>query len=133
MWSSSRDNTPAAKRYARRTVGFMGVYAAINIAAIFGLFDGRAGWTAWLLAIAVALPVIGQIWATLIYLNEADEFVRAVMTKTFVAATGVAFAVFCVWGFAESYADAPHAPGWLIYPLFWAAFGVVSPFVRTSR
>ena len=50
-----------------------------------------------------------------------------------VTATGVAFAVFCVWGFAESYADAPHAPGWLIYPLFWAAFGVVSPFVRTSR
>lgn len=133
MWSSSRDNTPAAKRYARRTTGFMGVYAAINIAAIFGLFDERAGWTAWLLAVAVALPVIGQIWATLAYLNEADEFVRAVMTKTFVAATGVAFAVFCVWGFAESYADAPHAPGWLIYPLFWAAFGVVSPFVRTSR
>ncbi|QYF86095.1 hypothetical protein [Brevundimonas sp. PAMC22021] len=133
MLNQARDNTQAAKRYAGRTLAFMGVYVAINVAAIIGLFDGRAGWTAWLLAVAVALPVLGQIWATLAYLNEADEFVRAVMTKTFVAATGVAFAVFCVWGFAESYADAPHAPGWLIYPLFWAAFGVISPFVRTSR
>ena len=133
MWSQAKDKTPAAKRYARRTMGFMSVYAAINIAAIFGLFDGRAGWTAWLLALAVALPVAGQIWTTLAAMNESDEFVRAVMAKTFITASGVAFALFCAWGFAESYADAPHAPGWLIYPLFWAAFGVISPFVRTSR
>lgn len=133
MWMYGKAATQASKRYAQRTMAFMGVYAAINIAAIFGLIDGRAGWTAWLLALAVALPVAGQIWTTLAAMNESDEFVRAVMAKTFITATGVAFALFCVWGFAESYADAPHAPGWLIYPLFWAAFGLVSPFIQTSR
>ena len=65
MLNPARDSTQAAKRYARRTVVFMGIYVAINVAAIIGVFDGRAGWTAWLLAFAVALPVIGQIWATL--------------------------------------------------------------------
>ena len=42
-------------------------------------------------------------------------------------------ALFSAWGFGESYARAPHAPGWLIYPLFWGVFGVVSPFIRTSH
>ena len=37
------------------------------------------------------------------------------------------------WGFLETYAGAAHAPGWLIYPLFWAAFGLVTPLVRNSR
>jgi hypothetical protein len=37
------------------------------------------------------------------------------------------------WGFGESYADAPHVPAWMIYPLFWACFGLAAPFIRTSR
>jgi hypothetical protein len=41
-------------------------------------------------------------------------------------------ALFSGWGFAESYAAASHAPGWLIYPLFWGVFGLVGPFVRSS-
>ena len=132
IWNNG---TAAHRRYVIKTMAFMTPYMAICVAmmttdAFDGVMNKPAGWV---LAAVVSAPVIGQIWATLIYLNEADEFVRAVMTKTFVTATGVAFAVFCVWGFAESYADAPHAPGWLIYPLFWAAFGVISPFVRTSR
>ena len=35
--------------------------------------------------------------------------------------------------FGESFAGAPHAEGWMIYPLFWAVFGVVSPFIRSSN
>ena len=37
------------------------------------------------------------------------------------------------WGFGETFAGAPHLPAWLIYPLFWAAFGLVSPFIRSSN
>ena len=72
----------------------------------------------------------GLVAASAIALSAAAT---PVMAKTFITASGVAMALFCAWGFAESYADAPHAPGWLIYPLFWAAFGIISPFVRTSR
>jgi hypothetical protein len=43
----------------------------------------------------------------------------------------MAVAVF--WGFGESFAGAPHLPAWLVYPLFWAAYGVVSPFIRASN
>ena len=123
----------AHRRYMTRTLAFMGGYAAVNMAAIAGAFDDARGLGAWLLGLVVAAPVAGQIWATLALMREADEFVRGLMAKRFIIAAGLAMALFSAWGFMESYAHARHAPGWLIYPLFWAAFAAVSPLVRTSR
>ena len=42
-------------------------------------------------------------------------------------------AVAAFWGFGESFAGAPHMQTWLIVPLFWGLYGVVSPFIRSSR
>lgn len=107
---------------------------AVNVAAIFGAFDEIYGRPqAWVLALAVSAPVIGQIWATLSLMNESDEFIRALIARQFILAAGLAMAIASVWGFGESYAGAFHLPAWLIYPLFWACFGVVAPFVRSSR
>jgi hypothetical protein len=115
-------------------MAFMSGYVAINVAAIFGAFDDIASpVAAWGLALAVSAPVIGQIWATLSLMRESDEFVRAVVAKQFILASGLAMAVASVWGFGESYADAAHIPAWMIYPLFWACFGLVAPFVRSSN
>ncbi|MEH6675870.1 hypothetical protein [Phenylobacterium sp.] len=125
--------TPADRRYIRRTVAFMTGYGAINIAAITGAFDDIGKTAAWVLALAVAAPVAGQIWAVLAWMRDSDEFVRALAAKRFVIAAGAAMALFSAWGFLETYAGAAHAPGWLIYPLFWAAFGLVTPLVRNSR
>jgi len=123
----------ARGRYLRRTAAFMSAYVAVNLAAITGAFDDLRAPGSWVLGLAVAAPVVGQIWATLVLMRDSDEFVRAVLAKRFIAASGLAMAIFSAWGFLESYADAPHVPGWLIYPLFWAAFGLVTPFLRTSR
>jgi hypothetical protein len=121
------------RRYVTRTALFMGIYTALNIGAIAGVFDdvGEAGH--WGLAAAVALPVAAQIWATLALIRDSDEFVRALIAKRFIIASGAAMALFSAWGFMESYAHAPHAPGFLIAPLFWGLFGLVSPFVRHSH
>lgn len=123
----------AHRRAVFRTLGFMSGYVGINVGAIFGAFDDLQPPGAWLFALAVAAPIAGQIWATLALMRESDEFVRMLLAKRFILASGLAMALFSAWGFMESYADAAHAPGWLIYPLFWALFGVVSPFVRTTR
>lgn len=134
MLQLSKQTTPAGRRYARRTMAFMAGYAAVNVGAIFGAFDDiQSTPAAWLLAAAVSAPVVGQLWATLSLMRESDEFVRAVAAKQFILSAGMAMAIASFWGFAESYAGAPHLPAWLIYPLFWACFGFVSPFVRDSR
>lgn len=112
----------------------MSAYVGINAAAIFGAFDNlQSQIAAWSLAIAVSVPVIGQIWATMSLLRDSDEFVRVITAKRFILAAGIAMAVASAWGFAESYANASHIPVWLVYPLFWACFGLVAPFVKHSR
>jgi hypothetical protein len=123
----------AHRRYRFRTAAFMSGYVAVNVAAIAGAFDDRSAPGSYALALAVAAPIAGQIWATLALMRDTDEFVRALMAKRFIIASGAAMALFSAWGFLESYAFAPHIPGWMIYPLFWLAYGAVSPFVRTTR
>jgi putative oxidoreductase len=134
MMQANASGTPAGKRYVIRTMAFMAGYVAVNVGAIFGAFDDiRSPVAAWGLAAVVSAPVIGQIWATLSLMRESDEFVRALIAKQFIIASGLAMAIASFWGFGESYAQAPHIPAWLIYPLFWACFGVVAPFIRSSK
>lgn len=130
-----KTGTAAHRKYVIRTLAFMIPYMALCIAMmVTDAFDEVMGKpSAWLLAATVSAPVIGQIWATLSLMRDSDEFVRAVTAKQFIVAAGLAMAVATFWGFGETFAGAPHIPAWLIYPLFWAAFGVVSPFIRDSN
>ncbi|WP_332639725.1 hypothetical protein [Brevundimonas sp.] len=134
MLMIGRPTNTAQRRYVIRTLAFMGGYVAIMVAVIFGALDDIQGTpAAWGLALTVTAPIVGQIWATLAVMRDSDEFVRAVMAKQFILAAGISMALFTAWGFAESFADAPHAEGWLIYPLFWASLGVVAPFIKSSN
>lgn len=134
MLALGKATTAAQKRYVVRTLAFMGGYSAIMVAVIFGAFDAiQKTPAAWALALVVTAPIVGQIWTTLAYMRESDEFVRALMAKQFILAAGIAMALFTGWGFAESFANAPHAEGWLIYPLFWGVLGVTSPFLKSSH
>lgn len=128
-----RTTQSAFAAYTTRTLLFMASYALMNISAMAGVIDRLSQPTAWAFSLMVALPVAGQIWATLVLIRDSDEFVGALMAKRFILAMGIAIALFSAWGFAESYADAPHAPGWAIYPLFWAVFGLISPFLKSTK
>jgi len=125
--------TAAHRRYVTRTWIFMGAYVALNLGAMFDILDSVEPPGTWLLAAAVAAQIAGQIWATLAFIRESDEYVRAITAKRFIVGSGLAMALFSFWGFLESYADAAHVPGWMIYPLFWLCFGAVSPFLRKTR
>lgn len=125
---------PPFREYVLGTWGFMGLYA-VSI-ALTSRWAGTADWPQPALYAAALLPSLaigGQLWVTLRLINRVDEFLRAVMAKRFIAAAAVAFMLATSWGFLETIADAPHLPAWLIYPAFWGAFGLVSPFIRTSR
>lgn len=129
-----KNTPPAARRYVIRTIAFMAGYVAVNVATQLGAFDDIQGKpAAWGLAAAVTAPVIGQLWATLSLMNESDEFMRALTAKQFILATFLVMAIATLWGFGETYADAPHIPAWFVYPLLWACFGLVAPFVRSSK
>ena len=121
------------KKYLIRAALFISGYVAVNLAAITGAFDTLKSPATWAFALVVAAPVIGHLWAFLVWMRDSDEFVRALAGKRFIVATGVVFAIASVWGFMELYAKAPHVSAAMLYPLFWAVFGTVSPLIRTTH
>lgn len=135
MLSAWSNGTPAGRRYVIRTWAFMVPYMLICISMMLtDAFDDIIGKPAgWGLAAAVSAPVIGQLWATLSLMRESDEFVRALTAKQFIVSAGLAMALATFWGFAETFANAPHLPGWLIYAAFWAIYAVVAPFIKASN
>jgi len=125
--------TSAAKAYAFRTVFFMLGYVVALVLAVSGALDTIGGVSGWVLAAAVAAPVAGQIWATLAFIRDSDEFVAGVTAKRFILAAGMTFALSVFWGFAEKFAEAPHIEGWWVYVVFWGLMGFMPVFIRSSR
>lgn len=134
MLAIGKSSSPAHRRYVIRTMAFMIPYVLVCLTAIGGVFDEVIGKPAgWVLALAVSAPVVGHIWAILSLMRESDEFVRAVVAKQFILSAGAAMAVAVLWGFGESFAGAPHLPAWLVYAVFWACYGLIAPFIRSSN
>jgi putative oxidoreductase len=125
--------TSAAKAYTFRAVFFMLGYVAALVLAVGGALDAIGGVSGWILAAAVAAPVAGQIWATLAFIRDSDEFVAGVTAKRFILAAGMTFALSVFWGFAEKFAEAPHIEGWWVYVVFWGLMGFMPLFIRSSR
>lgn len=127
------DPAIAARRYLARSTIFIGAYVALHLAAITGAFDDARPPGSLLLALAAAAPVAGHIAALLAYLRDADEFVRGLMSRRLIVAIGICTALVSAWGQMEVYAGAAHFPLVLFYPLLWAAYGLTTPFIRSTR
>jgi putative oxidoreductase len=125
--------TPQFRTYLIQMAYIMGTYVTINIAAIFGLFDNFNTIGNWLVAGACGGLIAAQIWTLLILIERSDEYVRSFLVRQFIVSSGLSMALFSIWGFGETYGDAPHAPGWVIYVLFWACYGVTSPILDWLR
>jgi putative oxidoreductase len=80
-----------------------------------------------------SLAIALQLWFAFKVLDRLDEYLRALLTKRFLIAGGLTMIVSTTWGFLETFARLPHVPCWFVYPLFWAAFGVATPLIRSSK
>ena len=87
----------------------------------------------WAIAIVAAASVVGQFAGAYRLVSAQDEFVRGITAKRVMAAAGLTITAAVLWGLAQQFLDVPTVPLWVVYPLFWGAFGMVTPFIRTSR
>ena len=133
MTALASTSSSPSRKHGIRTAYFMGGYVAVNVAAITGAFDDMRPPATWFFALIVAAPIIGQICSILAWMRESDEFIRALAAKRFIVAAGITLALSSAWGFMELYAAAPHVSAAMVFPLFCAAFGLVTPFIRTSH
>lgn len=120
--------------YRRGTFAAMAGYVVTLMLAVY-LTDRQmaSGPLLYLLAALPGVAIIAQLWVTLRYLRDADEFVRALLAKRLIVACLATFGVMTVWGFLETFAGVPHLAAWWGYCLMWFLLGVSSLFIRDSK
>jgi hypothetical protein len=95
--------------------------------------EGRMpDYVLWAVALVLAGTVAGQFVAAYRLVAGQDEFVRGITAKRVIAAAGVTLTVAVFWGLGEQVLRLPQVPMWILYPFFWGAFGMVTPFIRSS-
>ncbi len=104
----------------------------VALFASLGLITIKHPTGALLYATAVlpALPIGGTIIVFLRYIDQVDEYVRGVMLKRFIVATGLTLFICTAWGFIEENASGHHFSLYLVYPLFWMMFALSSSIYR---
>ncbi len=118
--------SPANWRYQRRVVILSLFYAAFLIAAVY-LFKHHlvSGALAWITATLPALPIIGIFAAMGLYLvDEQDEYVRMLMVRQTLWASGFALSIATVWGFLESFEMVSHVEVYWVSVLWFGGLGL---------
>ena len=114
--------TPAWKRYNWRVVWLSLLYAAFLLPAVYGFKHQLiSGAVAWIVAVLPAIPIIGIFVAIGRYLaEEQDEYVRMLMVRQTLWASGFALSCATVWGFLDNFGLVGHADGyWMVIAWFF--------------
>ncbi len=118
--------TPAWKRYNLRVIWLSLLYATFLLPAVYGFKHQLVPHSAaYLVAILPALPIIGIFAAIGRYLvEEQDEYVRMLMVRQTLWASGFALSVATVWGFLESFGLVGHADGYWVAVAWFFGLGL---------
>ena len=114
--------TPAWKRYNWRIIWLSLLYCAFLLPAVYGFKHHLIlGAAAWIVAILPAIPIIGIFVAIGRYLaEEQDEYVRMLMVRQTLWASGFALSCATVWGFLDNFGLVGHADGyWMVIAWFF--------------
>ena len=114
------------RAYNIRVIWLSLLYALFLIGAVYGfkhhLLSGIAAYVA---AILPALPIIGIFAAIGRYLvEEQDEYVRMLMVRQTLWASGFALSVATVWGFLENFELVGHVDAYYIAILWFGGLGL---------
>ncbi|MFL6728339.1 MAG: hypothetical protein ACJ8D6_00920 [Sphingomicrobium sp.] len=118
--------SPAMKRYNWRVVWLSLLYAALLIGAVYGFKHHLiGGFLAYPAAAAPALPIIGIFAAIGRYLvEEQDEYLRMLMVRQTLWASGFALSVATVWGFLENFDLVEHVDAYSVAIVWFAGLGL---------
>lgn len=118
--------SPAGWRYNKRVIVLSLVYAAFLIGAVYAFKHHLVGGpVAWVVAILPALPIIGIFAAIGLYLvEEQDEYVRMLMVRQTLWASGFALSIATMWGFLESFELVSHVEVYWVSVLWFGGLGL---------
>lgn len=121
--------TPAWKRYNWRVIWLSLVYALFLISAVYGFKHQLipAGFK-YIVAVLPALPIVGLFVAMGRYLvEEQDEYVRMLMIRQSLWASGFTLSLATVWGFLDNFGLVGHIDGyWIVVWFVGLAIGGIA-------
>lgn len=118
--------TVALRSYNKRVIILSLIYAATLLSVVF-LFKHHmlAGPLAYIAAILPALPIIGIFGVIGLYLvEEQDEYVRMLMVRQTLWASGFSLSLATIWGFLESFELVQHVESYYVAVLWFGGLGV---------
>ena len=116
----------AQRRYLKRTIAVTAIYlAAVAAASFFIDRDDPVRPLTIILAVLPGLAIIGMFWAIArLIVEEQDEFIRMLIVRQSLIATGFALSIASVWGFLEAYGVAPHIDSYWVAILWFLGVGI---------
>ena len=118
--------TPAWKRYNARVIWLSLAYAVLLLPAVYGFKHALIpGALQYAVAILPALPIIGIFVAIGRYLiEEEDEYVRMLMVRQTLWASGFSLSVATIWGFLDNFGLVGHADGYWVVVAWFFGLGI---------
>ncbi len=118
--------TPAWRRYNWRVILLSLLYAAFLIGAVYGFKHKLVpAALAYPVAVLPALPIIGIFVAMGRYLvEEQDEYVRMLMVRQTLWASGFALSVATIWGFLENFDLVTHVDAYSVAIVWFFGLGI---------
>jgi hypothetical protein len=118
--------SPASRRYMQRLSAAMAVYLVSLFAAEYlisrQLVDGPL---MWVLGIIPGLAIVGAFYAiAMLIIEQQDEFVRMLVVRQTLMATGFSLSIATVWGFLENFGLVPHVDAYWVAILWFLGFGI---------
>ena len=113
--------SPAMRRYVIRIALLMSFYLVALMGAVY-VFKHQliSGPAAFVLAVVPAMPVIGVFWAVMrLLVEESDEFIRMLMVRQTLVATGFCLTIMTIWEFLQNFDLVPAGNGGFGAAFFW--------------
>ena len=122
------NTSPAHRRYVWRVAAAMLGYLATLFLAEYLIDDrGIDGPLAWVVALLPGLCVGAVFWAIArLLIEEQDEYLRSLLVRQTLVATGFTMVIATIYGFFETYRLVPHVDAFYLAVLFFAGLGVGS-------
>ncbi|MCY7271888.1 MAG: hypothetical protein LH485_07560 [Sphingomonas bacterium] len=117
----ARYKSPAMRKYVIRLAVLMTIYLITLFAAVTAFRANMvSGPAAYALAVLPALPIIGVFWAVMrLLVEEPDEFVRMLLVRQTLVATGFCLTVMTIWEFLQNFDLVPQGSNGFGAAFFW--------------
>ena len=127
-------NSEAQRAYLKRMGISMGCYLISLFAGIYlvsrEMVDGPV---VWLLALLPGLSIVGAFYAIgRLIIETKDEFIRMLLVRQSLIATGFALSVATIWGFLEHFELVEHIDAYWVAIVWFFGFFIGAASNRIS-